>query len=138
MPTPKVAAKQPIQIELEKGQHHWCACAGSRSQLFCDGSHRGTGMEPLAFTVDQPEEAYLYMCKQTKNPPYCDGSHKHLGDVRIEESPAASGDGMPAPKNTPEEPTVELIHALARDGLEKTGHHGPVAAMGVPRPTLPG
>ena len=32
---------------------------------------------------------------------------------------------------------VELIHALARDGLEKFGHHGPMAAMGVPRPTLP-
>jgi glutamate synthase domain-containing protein 2 len=44
---------------------------------------------------------------------------------------------MPQAQNTPEEPTVELIHALARDGLEKTGHHGPMAAMGVPRPTLP-
>ena len=32
---------------------------------------------------------------------------------------------------------LELIHALARDGLEKTGHHGPMDAMGVPRPTLP-
>ena len=43
----------------------------------------------------------------------------------------------PVGKNTAEEPTVELIHALARDGLEKFGHHGPMAAMGVPRPTLP-
>ena len=43
----------------------------------------------------------------------------------------------PAARNTAVEPTLELIHALARDGLEKTGHHGPLVAMGVPRPTLP-
>jgi len=43
----------------------------------------------------------------------------------------------PQPRNTPEEPTVELIHALARDGLAQLGHHGEVKAMGVPRPTLP-
>jgi glutamate synthase domain-containing protein 2 len=44
---------------------------------------------------------------------------------------------MPSAQATAEEPTVELIHALARDGLEKTGHHGPLAAMGVPRAALP-
>jgi methylamine---glutamate N-methyltransferase subunit C len=37
----------------------------------------------------------------------------------------------------PEEPHVGLIRRLARDGLTKTGHHGPVAAMGVPRDRLP-
>jgi glutamate synthase domain-containing protein 2/nitrite reductase/ring-hydroxylating ferredoxin subunit len=38
---------------------------------------------------------------------------------------------------TPEEPYVGEIHRLARNGLTKTGHHGPVAAMGVPRTDLP-
>ncbi len=38
---------------------------------------------------------------------------------------------------TDEEPYVAEIHALARDGLAKTGRHGPVAAMGVPRTDLP-
>lgn len=38
---------------------------------------------------------------------------------------------------TEEEPYVAEIHALARDGLAKTGKHGPVAAMGVPRVDLP-
>ena len=37
----------------------------------------------------------------------------------------------------PEEPHVHLIQQLARDGLSKTGHHGPAAAMGVPRQQLP-
>jgi len=43
----------------------------------------------------------------------------------------------PVPRNTAIEPTLEFIHALARDGLETTGHHGPMGAMGVPRPMLP-
>ena len=46
-------------------------------------------------------------------------------------------EGAPVAKNTSLEPTLEFIHSLARDGLDKTGHHGPMGAMGVPRPTLP-
>jgi glutamate synthase domain-containing protein 2 len=137
MASPKVAAKQPVQVNLEKGEHYWCACGHSKSQPFCDGSHRGTGIEPLGFTVDEPQEGYLCMCKHTKNPPFCDGSHNRLGDLEVEESTSESADEMPTAAATPEEPTVEFIHALARDGLEKTGHHGPLAAMGVPRTTLP-
>ena len=36
-----------------------------------------------------------------------------------------------------EEPHVGLIQGYARDGLSKTGHHGVVVAMGVPRQDLP-
>ena len=46
-------------------------------------------------------------------------------------------EGVPVAKNTSIEPTLEFIHSLAQDGLDKTGHHGPMGAMGVPRPTLP-
>ena len=38
---------------------------------------------------------------------------------------------------TIEEPHVGLIHELAANGLTKVGHHGAVAAMGVPRQELP-
>ena len=38
---------------------------------------------------------------------------------------------------TPEEPYNGLIQKYARDGLSKTGHHGQVEAMGVPRTQLP-
>ena len=41
------------------------------------------------------------------------------------------------PHGTPDEPHVALIHRLADEGLEYLGHHGPVAAMGVPRDELP-
>ena len=39
---------------------------------------------------------------------------------------------------TPEESENGYIQSLARDGLTKTGHHGPVSAMGVSREELPG
>ena len=37
----------------------------------------------------------------------------------------------------PEEPHNQLIQELAKNGLRKVGHHGPVEAMGVPRQNLP-
>ena len=37
----------------------------------------------------------------------------------------------------PEEPYVKRIQHYAKHGLEKTGHHGVVEAMGVPRAELP-
>jgi methylamine---glutamate N-methyltransferase subunit C len=40
-------------------------------------------------------------------------------------------------KGTDDEPHVKSIHALAEHGLDRVGHHGPMAAMGVPARTLP-
>lgn len=139
MAKPTIADNKPMNVQLEPGDHYWCSCGKSSNQPFCDGSHRGTDFTPMKFTVDEAQDAYLCLCKHTKNPPFCDGAHAQLDDATLaSDSPTAQdSDSVPTGKNTPEEPTVELIHALARDGLEKTGHHGPMAAMGVPRPTLP-
>jgi glutamate synthase domain-containing protein 2/nitrite reductase/ring-hydroxylating ferredoxin subunit len=41
------------------------------------------------------------------------------------------------PTGTADEPYVKLIRKLADEGLSKLGHHGPSAAMGVPRDSLP-
>ncbi len=41
------------------------------------------------------------------------------------------------PNGIPIEPHVKLIRKLADEGLSKLGHHGPSAAMGVPRDSLP-
>jgi glutamate synthase domain-containing protein 2 len=41
------------------------------------------------------------------------------------------------PTGTADEPYVNYIRKLAGEGLSKTGHHGPSAAMGVPRNQLP-
>ena len=41
------------------------------------------------------------------------------------------------PHNGPDEEVVGEIHELALHGLSRTGRHGPVSAMGVPRSELP-
>ena len=41
------------------------------------------------------------------------------------------------PTGTADEPYVKFIRRLADEGLSKVGHHGPSAAMGVPRDSLP-
>ncbi|MDH3614917.1 MAG: glutamate synthase-related protein [Gammaproteobacteria bacterium] len=41
------------------------------------------------------------------------------------------------PSGIPIEPHVKFIRKLADEGLSKMGHHGPAAAMGVPRNSLP-
>jgi len=38
---------------------------------------------------------------------------------------------------TVDEPHVKFIRKLANEGLSRVGHHGPAAAMGVPRDSLP-
>ncbi len=41
------------------------------------------------------------------------------------------------PHGDPAEPHVKRIHEYAKDGLSKTGHHGPGGSMGVSREDLP-
>jgi CDGSH iron-sulfur domain-containing protein 3 len=69
----------PIEVQLEAGrQYYWCECGRSKSQPFCDGSHKGTEFVPLAFSVDQTKSAWLCTCKKTGNAPLCDGTHNKL------------------------------------------------------------
>ena len=142
MDEPVIAARNPAQVELKAGEeYNWCRCGRSSNQPFCDGSHRGTSFTPLTFTAEESGEAVLCRCKQTGNAPFCDGTHARLPeDAESVEAPpsVASGSNVaPAAVPTPEEPTVQYIHDLARDGLTKVGHHGEIAAMGVPRSELP-
>ena len=74
-----IAQKAPCTLQVEVGkEYYWCACGRSKNQPLCDGSHRGTGFEPKAFTAEKNETLYLCACKRTANVPFCDGSHKTL------------------------------------------------------------
>ena len=141
MTKPIVADNRPIAVDVTAGEeYYFCVCGKSSNQPFCDGSHKGSGFAPLAFVADATEKAYLCRCKQTARAPYCDGTHKQVKDEQVGKELAlerADGDAMPKAKPTPEEPHVAFIHQLAEEGLSKLGHHGPMAAMGVPRAQLP-
>jgi len=138
---PIVANNKPIKVDVTEGEeYYFCTCGRSNKQPFCDGSHAGTDFKPKPFTAESTGDAFLCQCKHSANLPFCDGSHKKFDDNAIgKEGPGvqAKTDSIPIASATTEEPTVEFIHQLARDGLSKMGHHGPMTSMGVPRHLLP-
>ena len=78
MAEPVVAQKSPYPVELAPGNYWWCACGQSKRQPFCDGSHKGCGIDPLKFTVAEAQKVWLCGCKHSAGKPFCDGSHSKL------------------------------------------------------------
>lgn len=141
MSIPIIADNKPVKVTLSKGdEYHFCTCGRSNSQPFCDGSHVGTDFTPKVIVAEDDGDAYLCACKHSANLPYCDGTHKkfteqHIGKVGF--GLETKNSDKPVAVATKEEPTIEFIHQLAKDGLSTMGHHGPMTSMGVPRYQLP-
>ncbi len=48
-PRPLIAQKGSYPMAVEAGKSYWwCACGKSRA-AFCDGSHKGSGFNPIEF-----------------------------------------------------------------------------------------
>ena len=76
-----IAARKPCLVQLRADRPvFWCSCGRSAKQPFCDGSHQGTGFEPVKYVPEADGEVLLCACKYTKTTPICDGSHNNLGD----------------------------------------------------------
>src|SRR3984893_3178532 len=69
MSSPVVARPKPCLVNVKPGRtYFWCSCGRSAKQPFCDGSHKGTGFNPIEFTAGAQDEELLF----------CDGAHTNL------------------------------------------------------------
>ena len=74
-----IAQKGPYQVELREGKaYFWCRCGRPQKQPFCDGSHQGSGLEPMRFIAESSGIFNICGCKETDDAPFCDGSHNLL------------------------------------------------------------
>ena len=76
---PEIGGRAPIPFEVEIGKSYWwCACGRSKTQPFCDGSHKVTSFTPIEFKAEKSEKTFFCTCKRSAKKPLCDGSHKRL------------------------------------------------------------
>ena len=81
MDKPVVAQKSPIPVEVEEGKSYWwCSCGLSKSQPFCDGSHKETSFTPLKYDATESTRKFFCACKATGGQPFCDGAHNKIED----------------------------------------------------------
>jgi CDGSH-type Zn-finger protein len=64
--------------QCEPGTFWWCACGHSKTQPFCDGSHKGTGFAPVKVDIAEGKTVAWCGCKHSGNGAFCDGSHARL------------------------------------------------------------
>lgn len=78
MSNPEIAQKSPYVLELDAGAYWWCACGKSKTQPFCDGSHKGGEFSPVKFELATKTKVALCGCKRSGKKPFCDGTHNKL------------------------------------------------------------
>lgn len=79
MGTPKIAQKKPFVMDLQPGTYYWCACGESKTQPYCDGSHKKTSFTPVMTEITEAKKVAWCGCKMSNNKPFCDGAHSKIG-----------------------------------------------------------
>lgn len=78
MSKPNICQRSPLVQKVEPGTYWWCACGLSKTQPFCDGSHKGTAFGPSKVEITEGKQVAWCMCKHSQNGAHCDGSHKRV------------------------------------------------------------
>lgn len=79
MDQPECPQKEPYKTEVKAGKtYFWCSCGKSARQPFCDGSHKDTGFEPIAYEAAKDGDVFFCGCKASGRGALCDGSHNKL------------------------------------------------------------
>ena len=87
MADPVISRLKPYFVKVEQGKSYfWCACGRSKTQPFCDGSHKATEFLPLKWVAEETGDKLFCACKHTALQPFCDGSHNRLSDTYAEAS----------------------------------------------------
>ena len=70
-----------IKIAVSKDKsYYYCSCGLSKSQPFCNDSHRNNeqGRRPVHYVSLQDKSLSFFNCKKTNHPAICYGSYKKL------------------------------------------------------------
>ena len=65
MSDPIVFQKFPFVQPAEPGVYWWCACGRSKTQPFCDGSHKGTEFSPVKTEIKEKKTVAWCACKHS-------------------------------------------------------------------------
>jgi CDGSH-type Zn-finger protein/mannose-6-phosphate isomerase-like protein (cupin superfamily) len=123
----RVAHRKGFYYEVKAGKRYsWCSCGRSQTQPFCDGSHVGTGLVPIAFKAQRDEEVIFCGCKQTATGPFCDGAHSNLPGGYLTDDPTSEANRRVVTLDSGAAPVVRLdgqcyVFSTARATLTQRG-----------------